>query len=88
MTKTFEAGQRVRLPGEPVLRTVEMAAETPQGWQLFVDDGSGTYRKILLTPALVEQVTVVAEDGAAEPTIVLAGPWAEWMRAATLEGAW
>ena len=30
-------------------------------------------------------MTVVAEDGAAEPAIVLAGLWAEWMRAATLE---
>jgi len=75
LTKTFETGQRVRLPGEAVLRTVEMAAETPQGWQLFVDDGSGTYRKIVLTSALAEQVTVVAEDGAAEPTVVLAGLW-------------
>jgi hypothetical protein len=34
LTKTFQAGQRVRLPGEAVLHTVEMAAETPQGWQL------------------------------------------------------
>jgi len=75
LTRTFEAGQRVRLPGETLLRTVEMATETPEGWQLFVDDGSGTYRKILLTPALAEQVTVVAEDGAAEPTVVLAGLW-------------
>ena len=43
----FEAGQRVRLPGENLLRTIEMASETPQGWQLFVDDGSGSYRKVL-----------------------------------------
>ncbi len=85
MTKTFEPGQRVRLPGEAFLRTVEMAAETPQGWQLFVDDGSGSYRKVVLTPELAEQVSVVAEDGAAEPSVVLAGLWAEWMRAATLE---
>jgi hypothetical protein len=50
--RTFQPGQRVRLPGELALVAVDMAAETPQGWQLFVDDGSGTYRKILLTPRL------------------------------------
>ena len=41
--RTFQPGQRVRLPGELALVAVDMAAETPQGWQLFVDDGSGTY---------------------------------------------
>lgn len=85
MTHAFAAGQRIRLPGETQLHTVEMAAETPHGWQLFVDDGSGSYRKILLTPELADQVAVVAEDGGAEPSVVLAGLWTEWMRAATLE---
>ena len=85
MTKAFAPGQRIRLPDSAALVIIEVATATPDGWQLFVDDGSGTYRKILLTPALAEEVTVVAEDGAAEPAIVLAGLWAEWMRAATLE---
>lgn len=46
LTKTFEAGQRVRLPGEAVPRTTDMAAETAHGWQLFVDDGAGVYRRV------------------------------------------
>ncbi len=85
LTRTFEAGQRVRLPGDKSLVTIAMAAQAPDGWQLFVEDGSGSYRKVLLTDALAKQVEIVAQDGGAEPAAVLAALWAEWMRAATFE---
>ncbi len=85
MSRTFASGQRVRLPGETALAVIDMAAETSDGWQLYLGDGSGSFRKVLLTRALAEQVEVVAEDGNAEPAAVLAGLWVQWMRAATLQ---
>jgi len=85
LSRTFASGQRVRLPGETALAIIDMAAETSDGWQLYLGDGSGSFRKVVLTRVLAEQVEVVAEDGNAEPAAVLAGLWVQWMRAATLQ---
>ena len=71
MSKTFQPGQRVRLPGDAALVTVEMAAATSGGWQLFVEAEPGSYRKIFLSEDQAERVAIVAEDGAAELAVVL-----------------
>ena len=84
MSNRFEAGQRLRLPGKNALVIVDSAIETADGWQLYVGDGSDSFRKIQLTRATAEQIEVVAEDGDAEPAAVLVGLWVQWMRAATL----
>jgi superfamily II DNA or RNA helicase len=73
------------LPGDAALVKVEMAVATSDGWQLFVEAEPGSYRKVLLSEGEAEQVAIISEDGEAEPAVVLAGFWAEWMRAATLE---
>ncbi len=48
---------------------------------LYVTDdaASGEVRKVSLTLAQVERVKVVTEDGSAQPEVVLAGLWNEWM---------
>lgn len=84
---SFEVGQRISLPGDSALATIEAATETADGWQLFVEVEPGSYRKLMLSQAEAASITVLAEDGAAAPSLVLAGLWAEWMRAATMEAA-
>src|ERR1035437_9973059 len=85
VSRTSGSAQRVRLPGETALVVIDMAAETSDGWQLYLGNGSGSFRKVLLTHALAEQVEVGAEAGSGDPAPVLAGLGVQWRRAATLQ---
>ena len=77
----FHYGQRVRLPGETSIVTVE--SQTPAGDKMvmIVTDPGGELRKKLLSAEQLRQVRSVTEDGAAPPEVVLAGLWAERMMA-------
>ncbi len=79
------AGQRVRLPGERHFVEVRGVMPLPDsdGLQLFVrDDNSDTngVREVNLSAAQAEQIEVLMPDAGAQPTAVLAGMWAAWMR--------
>lgn len=85
MPVRFEAGQRLRLPGTESFATVDDARETPDGWRLYLQGDDGSITKLSVTNADASRVEVLTQDGAAEPSRVLAGLWAEWMKAATVE---
>lgn len=83
MTKRLEPGHRIRLPGIDGWTTVTDAIETATGWRIYAEtDGGGMVRRDL-TMEQAGLVEVIAEDGEADSAQVLAGLWAEWMRAAT-----
>ena len=75
------SGQRLQLPGENGVVVADAVVPRSNGVDLYVTDdaASGEVRKVSLTSAQVERVKVVTEDGAAEPEVVLAGLWNEWM---------
>lgn len=75
------SGQRLQLPGENGVVVADAVVPRPGGVDLYVTDdaASGEVRKVSLTSAQVERVKVVTEDGAAQPEVVLAGLWNEWM---------
>jgi len=80
---TFEAGQRIRLRGEPGFVTLSGALPLPDdanGTRLFVTDPDGGLRQVDLTLAEAEQVEVLVPDAGAAPAAALAGMWAAWMR--------
>jgi hypothetical protein len=53
------------------------------GWRVYADtDDGGTVRH--LTSEQAGLFEVISEDGSADAACVLAGFWAEWMRAATV----
>jgi superfamily II DNA or RNA helicase len=85
MPVEFRSGQRVRIPGEPSFATVDDARETPGGWRLYVEDDAGRIRKVELTAAEASTVEVLVEDGAADPGLLVAAFWTEWMAAATVD---
>jgi hypothetical protein len=83
VTGRLEAGHRIRLPGAEGWATVTDVIETATGWRVYADtDDGGTVRRDL-TPEQTAGIEVISEDGSADSVCVLAGLWAEWMRAAT-----
>jgi superfamily II DNA or RNA helicase len=85
MAVRFEAGQRVRLQGAESFSPIDLARETRDGWQLYLQNDDGGIVKVNLSSSEAAHVEVLAEDGAAEPAKVLAGLWTEWMKASTLD---
>jgi hypothetical protein len=81
----LESGQRVRILGKglPDVVTIGAIQLTTAGAKLYVEDGSGAAFPVELNGNEIEQVKVLARDGAADPADVLAGLWAEWMCAAS-----
>jgi superfamily II DNA or RNA helicase len=84
MTTRLEAGRRVRLPGVDGWATLTDAIETTTGWRIYADTDDGGMVRRDLTADQAELIEVIAEDGSADSVCVLAGLWAEWMRAATI----
>lgn len=80
----FDNGQRIRLPGEPGFLVVDGAIPSGDGsWRLYVSDGAAV-RAVTLSAGDVARVELLAEDGTANSSAVLAGLWAEWMRRAAV----
>ena len=77
----FASGMRVRIPNRPDLFgyvRIELAVSTGDGWQLFVEQQTGSFQKVELTH---EQAMAwfLAQDGSGASTAVLAGLWTAWM---------
>lgn len=82
----FDQGQRIRLPGETAFVVVDGAIPSSDGsWRLYLSDGAAV-RPVTLSADEVDHVELLAEDGKANSTVVLAGLylWAEWMRRAAV----
>jgi superfamily II DNA or RNA helicase len=81
---SFEAGQRLRIPGKnlPEWVTVDFAAQQASGWRLYVVSPDGALRPVDLTEDEAKHVGVLTNDGAADSARVLAGLWTQWMAAA------
>ncbi len=83
---TFEPGSRVRIPHRPDLPghvRIELAMPTADGWQLFVEEPTGHFHKVLLTRDEAAACEILTEDGGGDSTAVLAGLWTAWMKAAS-----
>ncbi len=78
---SFETGDRIRIDGTSEWVTVAGAVETPQGWDLFVEDHTGDLTRQTVTTKT--HVEFLREDGTAPSPEILAGLWAEWMRSAS-----
>lgn len=87
--RTFEPGQRVRLPVQiNSWVTVDLAKpEDSGGWSLYVLDDGSSLHKVSLTADQAEQVEVLVQDGRAPSARVLAGMWTRWMSAAATNAA-
>lgn len=74
-------GQRIRLPDEAGIVVVRGIEPRSNGLDLFVanDLATSEVRMVSLTSDQAGRVRVVTEDGAAQPEVVLAGLWNEWM---------
>lgn len=79
----FERGQRLKLPHSNELMSVDHAVEMPTGWRLYLEADDGTIQRVELTSEDAKQAEVFSENGMAESADLLAGLWAEWMKAAS-----
>jgi SNF2 family DNA or RNA helicase len=79
----FERGQRLRLPHRNELMSVDHAVEMLNGWRLYLEADDGTIQRVELTSEDARQAEAFSEDGMAKPADLLAGLWAEWMKAAS-----
>jgi len=82
----FAPGSRVRIPHRPDLPghvRIELASQTGDGWQLFVEESTGHFQKVDLTAEQAAACETLTEDGGGDSTAVLAGLWTAWMRAAS-----
>jgi len=87
VTMRLEPGRRIRLPGMDSWATITDAIETATGWRVYADtDDGGTVRRDL-TKEQADRAEILVEDGSADSASVLAGLWAEWMRAATINAS-
>jgi len=86
MSDRFEPGMRVRPRGWSEFGVVEDVIETPTGWRLYVNDSAGHPVKIEVEADGAADIEVLHSDGGAEPKLLLAGLWAEWMRSARRNG--
>jgi hypothetical protein len=64
------------------LGDVDYAWPVPTGWKLYVKDDGGTILPVQLSETEAQQVTILADDGAADSARVLARLWTHWMAAA------
>ena len=80
-TPEFHYGQRVRLPGEKGIATVESQTRAGNKTLLIVSGPDGELGKRFFSAEEFRQVREVTEDGSASPEVVLAGLWAERMMA-------
>ena len=80
----LEKGVRIRVPGETEFATVDFAQFTDGGCLIYAETPAGI-RKFSLSTEDLAQVEVLKQDGGAQPELVMAGLWAQWMRAATFE---
>jgi superfamily II DNA or RNA helicase len=80
----FTAGSRVRPSDSDVFWAVTDALETATGWRLYLEDGYGAVRRLDVPYGSEAAVETVPDDGAADPGLVLAGLWAEWMQVAAV----
>jgi superfamily II DNA or RNA helicase len=80
----FTAGNRVRPRDSDIFWVVTDALETATGWRLYLEDGHGTVRRLDIPHGSEPAVEKLPDDGAADPHLVLAGLWAEWMRVAAV----
>jgi superfamily II DNA or RNA helicase len=87
VTTRLEPGRRVRLPGIDGWTTVTDAIETATGWRIYADTDDGGMVRRDLTAEQAGLLEVIAEDGSADSVSILAGLWAEWMRAATINAS-
>ena len=87
MTTRLESGSRVRLPGIEGWTTVTDAIQTATGWRIYADTDNGGMVRRDLTTEQAGLLEVIAEDGSADSVCLLAGLWAEWMRAATVNAS-
>jgi len=87
VTTRLEPGRRVRLPGIDGWTTVTDAIETATGWRIYADTDDGGMVRRDLTTEQAGLLEVIAEDGSADSVCILAGLWAEWMRAATVNAS-
>lgn len=79
-TPSFEAEQRIKLPGEVAYVTVDEAIPSADGgWRLYLREDAGI-RRVTLTAQDAAAVSVVRQDGGADSASVLAGLWAHWMK--------
>jgi hypothetical protein len=76
----FAAGSRIRPNDSDVFWVVTDVLETATGWRLYLEDGHGTVRRLDLPLDGESAVETLPDDGAADPHLLLAGLWAEWMR--------
>ena len=83
--QVFVEGQRVRLPGRNDYQTVDVAQTVNSGWKLILVSDTGELIRANLTLEQAEQVSILEVNGNAQPKMLLAGLWAEWMRAATVD---
>ena len=84
---SIREGQRVRLPGQRDFWTVDYCRETNEGLTLYVRDLRGVMSRHDVLQGQVGQILVLDEDGQGDAATVLAGLWAAWMQAATLEAS-
>jgi superfamily II DNA or RNA helicase len=56
---------------------------TAGGWQLFVEEPTGHFQKVVLTSDEAAACETLTEDGGGDSTAVLAGFWTAWMKAAS-----
>jgi superfamily II DNA or RNA helicase len=62
---------------------LDLAQQAADGrWTLYVVDDRGALHKVLLSPDECAQIAVLAPDGGAPSSKVLAGMWTRWMGAA------
>jgi superfamily II DNA or RNA helicase len=84
--KVFKKGQRVRVsvPGAPDFATVRFAIpdEETGGLTLILADDWGRRHEVDLASGDTDSVRVLANDGSADSSRVLAGMWTRWMDAA------
>ena len=80
----FIKGQRIRLPGDGSYRELDGAIPSSDGsWVLYLNAAAGL-EKVELSASQVAATEILDTDGGGEPTEVLAGLWAEWMRRAAV----
>ena len=83
---TFVPGSRVRIPQRPDLPgyvRIELAVPVGDGWQLFVEEPTGSFQKVELTREQAIACETLTQDGGGASTAVLAGlwtagPWLSW----------
>ncbi len=78
-------GAKLRVTSDDAFRTLAGAQPTADGWSLFLSDDAGGIVQAQVGASAESSVELLTEDGAGDASHVLAGLWAQWMRASTLD---